>query len=436
MTQPPRLEQLRRAADARAAALAGRYTDALRSGEGAAAERVIDDALSAGMAPEAVQSRVIAPAMVQIGDMWETAVISVADEHLASALSHRALLRLFEVISARRVRPRSRERVLLAAVQGQQHVLGLRMIADVLEGAGFDVLYLGADVPVDSLRASVLRHRPEVVGLAYGMAGDPGCLMDSLRAIDECAPETRFIVGGRAVPAALQTAGGPYVKDSLEVVGVVDALLAAPPRPLPAVVQTRGTEAGATSTTEVAYERDVVAASLEQAAEYAARTAREHVSRAQTYRELSLRDPLTGLSTRRALDEELTAFERDFSADGALLMIDIDALKAVNDQQGAAAGDRLLLAVGQAITGSVRPGDFAARFGSDEFVVLVRDATTNEASEVADRMRAAVAGIPDGASVSVGVAALSTDARGALLGASTALAEAKASGRDRVVVAG
>ena len=62
MTQPQiPLEQLRRSADARAGALAKRYTDALRVGEGAAAERVIDDALSAGMGPEAVQSRGVMP---------------------------------------------------------------------------------------------------------------------------------------------------------------------------------------------------------------------------------------------------------------------------------------------------------------------------------------------------------------------------------------
>ena len=61
--------------------------------------------------------------------------VTVADEHVATVLSYRALLPLQEPLQI--APPRSRERVVLAAVEGQAHVLGLRMVADVLEGAGF-----------------------------------------------------------------------------------------------------------------------------------------------------------------------------------------------------------------------------------------------------------------------------------------------------------
>lgn len=169
-------EESRRAADIRTSGLAGLFGDVLCAGDGHAAERVVDDALASGLAPEAVQSLVIGPAMVRIGELWQSRVIGVADEHLATSISQRALLRLFEKISASRVRPGSRERVVLAAVEGQHHVLGLRMVADVLEGAGFDVLYLGEDVPVASLRAFVAQHRPGVVGLSFVFASNVRCL--------------------------------------------------------------------------------------------------------------------------------------------------------------------------------------------------------------------------------------------------------------------
>jgi hypothetical protein len=74
----------------------------------------------------------------------------------------------------------SGHRVVLAAVQGQHHVLGLRMVADVLEAAGYDVDYLGADVPGESLQGFIAAHQPSVVGLTSGISVDVPWLADSL----------------------------------------------------------------------------------------------------------------------------------------------------------------------------------------------------------------------------------------------------------------
>jgi MerR family transcriptional regulator, light-induced transcriptional regulator len=134
---------MRRGSDQPVSDLARRFSDALRAGSSVQAEQVMDEALLAGVSPAAIHALVIEPAMVHIGELWESAEISVADEHLATAISHGVLIRLFDALS---LAPEcSRQRVLLAAVQGQHHVLGLRMVADVLEGAGFDVLFLGAN---------------------------------------------------------------------------------------------------------------------------------------------------------------------------------------------------------------------------------------------------------------------------------------------------
>jgi methanogenic corrinoid protein MtbC1 len=145
--------------------LAWRFEEVLRLGDGTKAETVVDDALASGLAPEAVQSLVIAPAMVRIGELWESRQLGVADEHLATSISSHAMIHLFAKIGDRRARDRARETVLLAAVEGQHHVLGLRMVADVLESARYVVFYLGADVPVGSLRdfarpAPAGRRRP------------------------------------------------------------------------------------------------------------------------------------------------------------------------------------------------------------------------------------------------------------------------------------
>ncbi|MDP9135447.1 MAG: diguanylate cyclase [Actinomycetota bacterium] len=417
--------------------MARQFGDALHMGDGIAAERVVDDALRAGLAPEAVQSLVIAPAMVRIGELWQSRLIGVADEHLATSISQRTLIRLFETISANRDRGRSRERVLLAAVEGQHHSLGLRMVADVLEGAGFDVLYLGEDVPVESLREAVAKHRPAVVGLAFGIASDASCLADSLWVIHEVAPETRVMLGGRAVPPGLRTVGYAWVATTMEVVAAVEDLLAGPVQRLPAFVDLMRSPAGDDhGPREHSVESGGVAAQLARAADEATGLAREHVRRAATYRDLAFRDPLTGLPNRRAFDDELLVLTQDGGVAGALLMIDVDGFKTVNDEQGHQAGDRVLRAIGRAIGDAVRPGDTVARFGGDEFAVLLPRGTPEIAGEIGDRICSNVAAAVEPAvSVSVGVAELAHDPRLGVLAADTALYEAKAAGRDRVVAA-
>lgn len=430
----PKISELRQAADARAAALARRFGDALRVGDGRQAELIVDEALSAEMAPAAVQVRVIGPSMVRIGELWESGAIGVADEHLATAISDRALIRLFEAMTATRVRPRSRERVLLAAVEGQRHVLGLRMIADVLEAAGFDVLNLGADVPAQSLRRFVIRHRPAVAGLAYGIAGDAGCLADALAVIEEVAPATRIMLGGRAVPPALAAAGYPLVTSSLEVVDVVDALLAGAPQSLPTAATMLEPPGGRIAALDE--DSNALAESLAGAAAQAGDVAREHVRRAEAFREIAFREPLTELEDRRAFEDGLHALARPDSGGGALLIVDVDGLRRVNGQRGEQAGDALLRALGGVIAGELRDGDVAGRTVGDVFAILLPGATVAVACERAARIRAIAARLAEPIGLGIGVAEVGDDARKAMLAASTALYEAKRAGGDRVVAAG
>ena len=129
--------------------LATGFLDALRRGAPKDAEAAADAVLDQGFAVAAVHTQLIEPAMRSIGELWERGTISVSEEHLATAISHEVAARLF--VRALGGPTAARERVMMTAVQGEHHVLGLRLAADVLEGAGYDVLYLGADVPLDAL---------------------------------------------------------------------------------------------------------------------------------------------------------------------------------------------------------------------------------------------------------------------------------------------
>ncbi|HWG94362.1 MAG TPA: GGDEF domain-containing protein [Mycobacteriales bacterium] len=115
-------------------------------------------------------------------------------------------------------------------------------------------------------------------------------------------------------------------------------------------------------------------------------------------------DPLTRLPNRRAFDQHLAAALGRSERSGrplALLALDLDGFKAVNDREGHAAGDRLLVATGGAWLGALRRGDVLARTGGDEFVVLLPDADLPTARQVAGRL---VRRTPDPLGVSVGVA--------------------------------
>ncbi len=413
------------------------YGDALRVGDPAAAGRAVDDALAAGLSGAAVQSLVIAPALVRIGELWAADAATVADEHLATAISQSVMVKLFERLSV--ARARSRERILLAAVEGQHHTVGLRMIADVLEGAGFDVLYLGGDVPVEALSRFAAKHQPAVCGLGFGVSVGVGVLADSIHAICEVCPSARIMLGGGAVPPGLVEAGYPLVDSSMEVVLTVERLLRQPSQPAPRVVELlRATHRPSAAGREDNFVSDDAAARLAAVSEATSEQARDYVRNAGAFKDLALRDPVTDLGNRRAFDDRL--FEQSQrqmnGVAGSLLMIDVDDFKAVNDTRGHAEGDRLLRSIGAAITQTIRGDDFAARVGGDEFAVLLPKAGADEARRIADRIRRAVSSFPDvPVTVSIGASPLTADTRGALLTADDALYRAKRGGRNRVASA-
>ncbi|HEY8869733.1 MAG TPA: diguanylate cyclase [Candidatus Limnocylindrales bacterium] len=132
---------------------------------------------------------------------------------------------------------------------------------------------------------------------------------------------------------------------------------------------------------------------------------------------LAEHDALTGLLNHGAFQRELG--EAITSSDGrplALMMMDLDGFKAFNDTNGHPDGDVLLAEVSERIVAAVREGDRIYRYGGDEFAVLLPGASRDTAAEVAQRIRAAIAGLPDPVmgpkiSVSIGVTCFPEDGR-------------------------
>ena len=169
------------------------------------------------------------------------------------------------------------------------------------------------------------------------------------------------------------------------------------------------------------------------------------VENARLY-ELAVIDSLTGLYVKRYFDEHLrqeAARATRYDTELSVLMADLDRFKQINDECGHTVGDEVLRSVAQAIAGSTRDSDLPARWGGDEFAVILPETGADAAERTADRIREAVAAIPPPrelagctTTVSIGVASFPgevTMPETLVELADKALYEAKRRGRNRVI---
>jgi methanogenic corrinoid protein MtbC1 len=172
-----------------------RYVAALVAGDSAAALEIARPIAT----PEDLENfflRVIQPAMYAVGDRWEAGGLSVAQEHLASAITSRVMAGLS---TARKVMKPWRGRAVVSAAPNEFHELGAWMISDLLEADGWEVSYLGANTPQEDLVEMIRSRKPAVVALSVTMPFN----LDRARAIIAAVKQqaaswpVRVIVGGR-----------------------------------------------------------------------------------------------------------------------------------------------------------------------------------------------------------------------------------------------
>lgn len=164
-------------------------------------------------------------------------------------------------------------------------------------------------------------------------------------------------------------------------------------------------------------------------------------------RHLADHDGLTGLHNRRSFEEHLAreaALARRSSLEGAMILLDIDGLKEVNDTLGHAQGDELIRSVAGVVSERLRETDVVARIGGDEFAALLPHTSTGDAAQVAGELLETIRshGIVLGTqrlrpTACAGIAALAegkADSNDVMVAADLALYEAKEHGRDRVAI--
>jgi len=301
------------------------------------------------------------------------------------------------------------------------------IVGGAAELLGQEVVGLRLIRPDDSSRVDMVAHR--------GIGND---LLDLV--LHSPAGEG---AGGRAMTENRVIAVDHYSSDRDMIAAFRDHKLQ---RAMAAPVNDQGTVVGSLTVasyqpgTYTALEKDLLTMFAEHAS-----LALSDARRVAATTHQALHDDLTGLPNRALfldrLEHALVRASQN-SAEVAVLFCDVDQFKLVNDRLGHSVGDALLVVVGDRIGGCLRAADTAARFGGDEFAVLLEDSSQDEAERVADRILSALRPgavvhgreLPIGASIGLAVSNDSMKAQELLRFADLAMYRAKALGRGRYEV--
>ena len=283
--------------------------------------------------------------------------------------------------------------------------------------AGQLLLAVGRDI--SEQRAAEARLRAVAAMGERALAGaDPADIafeaIERLRKLLPVAAAEVRLSGG----ASLATYGPDPEAGLRFAIGTGDELLVAPTRPL--------------AEEELSFVRAVA---------HTLATALARLRDEERMRHEAVHDPLTGLANRTLLrdrlEHALARSERETGAT-AVLFVDLDNFKRVNDEHGHAAGDAALVELGRRLQTAVRPGDTIARMGGDEFVALCEDVSEETALAVARRLLEAIrmpftsGGVEHQLSASIGIALGHSDPDALLASADAATYHAKSAGRGRI----
>ncbi len=211
-----------------AARLATRLLVCALEGERLAACRLVVDAVRAGMSVRTAHEQVLCPAMREVGRLWHRGELSIAEEHACTSTIQTSLAQILAVATPA---PRNGRSVLAAAVEGNSHDVGLRMVADAFELSGYRTVNLGSGVPPEDLAMAVNDFGADVVALSATLAIHLRSLADAIEATRAARPGNppKIVAGGPGLSASpdlwKKVGADATAASAWESVAVVDRLL-------------------------------------------------------------------------------------------------------------------------------------------------------------------------------------------------------------------
>ena len=206
-----------------------RYMQALLSGDDQAAFQILHQ-MVLGRAPLGdIYLNLISPALIDVGQLWCDGKIGVGLEKLASHLALKHMDRLRDIFNSDR--QRSPQRILVSCVEGEQHCIGARMVADLLMIDGWPVDFLGADVPTAALLETIKVRRPQLVALSVRTSSGLEHARRVLEELSDFQDRPKVLLGGQAMIQTDWRQDGmcAVAGDAVEGVEIAAKLLSAQP---------------------------------------------------------------------------------------------------------------------------------------------------------------------------------------------------------------
>jgi len=176
--------------------LAKNYMDALLNVQRDKASKMILKAVEDGTDIKDIYLHVFGPSQHEIGRLWQTNEITVAQEHFCTAATQMIMSQLYPYIFRTNKIGR---RLVASCVAGEMHEIGVRMVADIFEMEGWDTYYLGANTPNESIIQTITDLKPDIIAISSSIHYNIPAVMDLIKLIrnTQDISNIKIMVGGR-----------------------------------------------------------------------------------------------------------------------------------------------------------------------------------------------------------------------------------------------
>jgi 5-methyltetrahydrofolate--homocysteine methyltransferase len=203
-----------------------KISEAMQNGDAGKTQNLTKKAVAMGVSPYIIIKQVLEPTMQQIGVRFRNDEVFIPDVLLSARAMHASLYFLKPLLAKSATSDRGR--VMLGTVAGDLHDIGKNMVGMMLQGAGYEVIDIGIDVPVTEFVAAVKKHRPDILGITAALTTTMGKIFEVITALkaQKLRNDMLVFVGGAPVSLAFSQKVGAdgYCADGCKVVDLLDSL--------------------------------------------------------------------------------------------------------------------------------------------------------------------------------------------------------------------
>lgn len=172
------------------------YLNHLLEGDKKKCSLVVKEYLALNSSLLDLYEKVFKPSLYEVGRLWETNKISVAKEHMATAITEGILNELFQQINPTK---KYNKKIVVSCVENEKHQVGIKMVADLFEMKGWDSFFLGSGIPVSELISFIKEVKPDMLAISLSVYFNYSNLVHMLQKISTELPDLFIIIGGQAL---------------------------------------------------------------------------------------------------------------------------------------------------------------------------------------------------------------------------------------------